>query len=211
MTSENGERARRAFFDTLAPEWRARGFPGDEAAQVARLRERLGPLEGLRVLEPGCGTGRLTALLAGWVGPRGRVTAVDIAPRMVAEARETIRDLPGPLRDVIDLREADATTLALDEESQDLALLFCVFPHFEDRGGALRHFAATLCRGGRLVIAHLEGSERLNAFHEGAGPAVRRDRIPPEPELRSMVENAGLRPDIWIDRDLEFYLEAVKP
>lgn len=202
---------RRAFFDACAEEWRARGFPGDEAAKVARLHTRLGDLAGLRVLEPGCGSGRLTRLLADWVGPHGTVLAVDNSPRMMAEARDAITDLPPAERSVIELREADATALEAAAESLDLVLLFCVFPHFEDRGRALRHFAARLRRGGRLVIAHLEGSERLNAFHEGAGEAVRRDRIPEATVLREMVREAGLSLTLLVDEEEEFYLEAVRP
>ena len=43
------------------------------------------------VLDAGCGSGRVTALLADLV-PRGRVYAVDVAPSMVAHAREALGD-----------------------------------------------------------------------------------------------------------------------
>lgn len=199
---------RPAFFDALAEEWRGRGFPGDEPEKVLRLRLRLGDLEGAVVFEPGCGAGRLTRLLRSWVGPGGTVVAVDESERMVAEARVVLDEGDTARCGRIDLRHADALQLELPPRSVDLALLFCVFPHFRDKGAALARFASWLKPGGRLVISHLEGSERLNTFHEGAGEPVRRDRIPPRADLEEMLRGATLRCVEWVDTEGEFYLEA---
>ena len=53
--------------------------------------EHLGLQPGMRVLDVGCGPGRLTVPMAEKVGPHGEVVAIDIQPRMLARAREKAR------------------------------------------------------------------------------------------------------------------------
>lgn len=50
---------------------------------------QLKPKDDERILEIGCGAGRLTALIAK-ATPRGRITATDISHNMVEKARETL-------------------------------------------------------------------------------------------------------------------------
>ncbi len=50
---------------------------------------QLKPRDGERILEIGCGTGGLTALIAKSI-PRGRITAVDISRNMVEKTRQTL-------------------------------------------------------------------------------------------------------------------------
>jgi SAM-dependent methyltransferase len=71
----------RAFYDAAAAERRA---PGGPDTYDVELLEACGDLEGLRVLELGCGAGDLSVELL----RRGaRLTAIDISPRMVDLAR----------------------------------------------------------------------------------------------------------------------------
>jgi SAM-dependent methyltransferase len=223
---EDLERRKREFFDALAEGWEERGFTEEELAKVVRLRQRLGDLRGLTILEPGCGAGRLTRLLAEWTGPEGKIMSIEVSTRMIASAARAVTagrdraawsltddgvyELPasGP-HGRITLQEGKAEEIDLPAGSVDLALLFCVFPHFSDKTRALRHFRDMLSPGGRLVISHLEGSERLNCFHQGAGEPVRLDRIPEPPAMLEMLKQAGLKPRLLLDWDEEYYLEAV--
>ena len=50
------------------------------------LLARLGPGEGLRVLDVGCGAMGWLGILADWVGPDGSVTGTDVAPELLAAA-----------------------------------------------------------------------------------------------------------------------------
>src|SRR4030042_5569538 len=72
-----------AFFDSQvdAP-WAAAEYAPDEKEKIQRLIQNIEVRDGLTILEPGCGTGRLTEVLANVAGPAGFVLALDISPRM---------------------------------------------------------------------------------------------------------------------------------
>ena len=79
-------------------DWNAESYQRVSAPLEAMGREVLDRLElrgDERVLDAGCGTGRVTAALLERL-PRGEVVAVDGSPAMAAEARERL----GPRADV---------------------------------------------------------------------------------------------------------------
>src|SRR4051812_50209675 len=89
-------------------DWNAASYERVSAPLEAMGREVLDRLElrgDERVLDAGCGTGRVTAALLERL-PRGEVVAVDGSPAMVQQARERL----GPRGDV---RVADLTELEL--------------------------------------------------------------------------------------------------
>jgi trans-aconitate 2-methyltransferase len=96
-------------------------------------------------LDAGCGTGRVTRLLAERL-PRGTVLAVDGSTRMVGEARERLADLGERVR----VRHADLTTLELDEPV-DLIVSTATFHWITDHENLFARLHAALRPGGRLV------------------------------------------------------------
>ena len=90
---------------------------GEDEALYAELAP-----PGGRILELGAGSGRLTAGLA----TRGfRITGVDIAPAMLAQAEARVAALPPEVRERIALRRGDMTALDL---KQAFDLVIC--PYF---------------------------------------------------------------------------------
>jgi ubiquinone/menaquinone biosynthesis C-methylase UbiE len=82
---------------------------------------RRSPLD-LRMLEIGCGVGRMTRMLARIFG---HVTGVDISEEMIRQARENTADLEN-----VDLLVGDGCTLAgLPDDGYDFAYSFIVFQH----------------------------------------------------------------------------------
>ena len=108
-----------------------------EAAYVAALVP-----PGSRVLDAGCGTGRVTAALLERL-PRGRVIAVDGAPSMIEEAR---RRLPAGR---VEFMVADLATLELSQPV-DHVLSTATFHWIADHDADVGRWAM------RLELARIE-------------------------------------------------------
>lgn len=101
---------------------------------------------GVRVLDLGCGTGRVTPAIA---AAGGEVTGVDLAPAMIEEARKNHPELQFLVADVADM--------PFPKGAFDVALFFgnsidCIYPH-ERRLAALREIRRVLRVGGTAVIS----------------------------------------------------------
>ena len=193
---------REAFFEALAGENDPLAFKPEHEPRLERLRRRLGDLRGKRVYEPGCGAGPLTARLAEWVGPAGRVLALDACPGMVARcAQETAGH--GHVRTV----RGKAEETDLETAAWDLVLCFRLYPHLADSAAFLGRCARALAPGGELVIANLEGSGELNALH-ARRHGVHEDVMPAGAELVRQLRAAGWQVAEVIDVPEEFFLRA---
>lgn len=193
---------RAEFFETLAGADDPLAFRPEHEPRLARLRRRLGDLRGKRVFEPGCGAGPLTARLAEWVGAGGHVLALDACPGMVARCERTVA-----VRTHVRTVRGKAEEAELEAGGWDLVLCFRLYPHLEDPAAFLRRCADGLAPAGELVIANLEGSRELNAFHaDRAG--VRDDVMPAGSELARHLRATGWQVAEVVDEPEEFFLRA---
>jgi len=101
-----------------------------------------------RILEIGCGTGFLTALLAREY-PQARIVALDIAPEMIREARVKLSGL-----NKISYLVADGENPQL-EGTFDLIVSNMVFQWFTGYLGPLTHYHRALEKGGDLIFCTL--------------------------------------------------------
>ena len=127
-------------------DWDASAYERMSSPQEAMGREVLGRLD-LRgdetVLDAGCGTGRVTALLLERL-PRGRVIAVDGSPSMVEQARQRLPD------DRVSFGVADLAGLEL-EQPVDAILSTATFHWIADHDALFERMHAALRSGGQLV------------------------------------------------------------
>ncbi len=115
----------------------------------APLLERLGGrLDGLQVLEIGCGRGVGTALLFEHFGAH-RVVACDLDPTMIALARQRLAAY-GPDRLV--LAVADAAAIAAPDASFDAVVDVGIIHHIPEWPAALREIRRVLRPGGRFFF-----------------------------------------------------------
>ncbi len=113
------------------------------------ILDRVGICPGERVLELGPGPGAFTVEAARRVGPEGRLIAVDIQPKMIAQVEKRVRD--AGLTNV-ETHIADAYHLPLDDTSVDRAFLVTVLPEIPDQARALVELRRVLRPGGLLSI-----------------------------------------------------------
>jgi ubiquinone/menaquinone biosynthesis C-methylase UbiE len=145
-------------------------------------------LRGRRVLDLGCGTGRLAVALA----ERGiaQVWGVDASPEMLAVAR-------GKLPASVGLRQGRAEDLPFRDGWFDRAAMWLVV-HLVDRPAAFREVARVLVPHGRLAVVSFatEHFHRfwLNRFFPTI-EAIDLARFPSEDVLHAELRGAGL-PDV---------------
>lgn len=99
-----------------------------------------------RVLDAGCGSGRVTELLAARL-PRGRVVALDGSPSMIDAARDRL----APFGDRIEYVVADLGEPLPIEATVDAVFSTATFHWVPDHDGLFANLAAVLPSGGRLV------------------------------------------------------------
>lgn len=179
------ERGVARWFDRCAANGDLAGFEPDERPKVQKLLSRWRLAPGERVLEVGCGSGRLSELLLPRVSPGGMVAAFDVSLAMLAVARRRCAGGAALVR-------ASVSRLPWPGGCFDRAMLFCVLPHLADPAAAFVEIARVLRVGGEVWVDHLADRTAVNAFHRALGGEVADHLIPPEPVLLDWMELAGL-------------------
>jgi SAM-dependent methyltransferase len=168
--------ARAATYDDLRPV--------DESWwDVCETLVREGDLGGRRVLDVGCGTGRLAAALA----ESSRVWAVDPSPEMLEVARSRA---PG-----VRFKHGHAEALPFKDGWFERATMWLV-AHLVDRPAAFAEIRRVLASGGRLAIATFDPSY-FGVFwlrdYFPAMEAIDRARFPTSDELEGELCLAGFQ------------------
>ena len=115
---------------------------------------------GERVLELGCGGGYYTVEAGRFVGPTGRVCAIDISPDQIAAAQARCAELAW-----VECREADIAAPPYGDAEFDFVFAVQALEYLADLDGALRQIHRVLRIGGRLIVVATDWSSAV--WHSG--------------------------------------------
>ena len=126
----------------------------------------LGPFvqEGMIVFEPGCGMGFFTLPLARMVGPKGRVIAADIQPKMLSALSR--RAQKAGLSDRIELRLIQENGLGVKDMSGkvDVAVALHVVHEVPDQASFFIEIRQSLKQSGKLLFIEPKGHVSQDQF-----------------------------------------------
>jgi 2-polyprenyl-6-hydroxyphenyl methylase/3-demethylubiquinone-9 3-methyltransferase len=186
------------------------------------------PLDGLRILDIGCGGGLVAEPLCRM---GATVTGLDPSPEVIAAARLHAED--GGL--AIDYRAGTAEALAADGETFDAVLILEVVEHVQDVGAFVATVAALVRPGGLVVASTINRTLKAFALAIVGAEYVLRwlprgthsyEKLVTPAELAAAFSDAGLAPgdetgvaylplvDRWrltSDTDVNYMMTAAKP
>jgi len=166
------------FFSGISASWDERHSTPEEQERLRRFAVHFRLRQGDRVLDAGCGSGRLVPLICEAVGPQGSLVELDFAPGMINIARGRTEN--GRVEFIV----GDAHSLPLPDGGFDKVIALALLPHLDDRGAALKEFRRVLKPGGMLVIAHQLGAR-------GPGPPAQREQRAGAPRPAAGKARAG--------------------
>jgi ubiquinone/menaquinone biosynthesis C-methylase UbiE len=184
------------------------GLLGRRGRQLrASIADRLNLGSGDRVLDVGCGTGRLAVVLAQRVGPNGSVNGIDPAREMVAWATANARRAGVAAT----FQQAFAQQLPFSDASFDALTCTLALHHVADhaRPTAVAEMYRVLRPGGTLLIGELQASSRGRRWprlhHFGADDTIE--------QARELTRSAGFVDIEYADTNLAWLgtITAVKP
>jgi ubiquinone/menaquinone biosynthesis C-methylase UbiE len=175
------------FFDRRAKDWEETCYPDPVRTRLRDLIKEFGVTPGERLLDVGTGSGVLIPYLRCLVGDSGQVCAFDLSHEMVKQAYQKQRSSD----DII--VQANVHHIPFNSNVFDRVICFAAFPHFNDKGRAVREMGRVLRPGGTLIIAHLMSREELTEHH-AENESVARDVLPDDRRMTILFMEAMLSP-----------------
>ena len=199
------ERGMAAYFDRCFDQGLFISFESQEKERVTRLVQMFHIQKGWRILEPGCGCGRMTRLLAEEVGSEGTIEACELSPKMAAWCQKM------PFPSWVNFYNLSVLDLDLSPASQDAIVCFNVWPHFTYPEIYVNCFRNFLKPGGYLLIAHSSGREAINSIHHhSCEETIKTHHLPSVEDLAAFLMNYDIKALDTLSQEDIYYIKAVK-
>jgi len=165
--------------------------------KLEQMASRIILKPGAAVLDVGTGTGVFLPYLIGKVGINGQVIAIDIAEKMLLQARN--KDFNAKISFLC----ANVEYIPLKAETCDAVVCYSSFPHFQDKLKALIETRRVLKKNGSIFICHTSSRNEINLIHMNV-PLLHHDRLPNSTDMTQLLKTAGFN-EIQVDDDEESY------
>ncbi|MBF0103349.1 MAG: methyltransferase domain-containing protein, partial [Desulfobacterales bacterium] len=194
-----------AFFDCQADEeWADAAYTIEEIAKVNQLIQQTGIKHGSRIIEPGCGTGRLTEILEKTIGDQGHLIAFDISSKMIEKCSKRLY-----ARHNVSIHLTAVEDFVFEKQSVDYIVCHQVFPHFDDKKLAVRLLSKALKPDGKFIVFHFKNSSWINDIHRKASAVVIHDMLPSDQEMSLLFKGLGMKIETLRDDDQGYFLSAI--
>src|SRR5262249_6372256 len=146
--------------------------PLARATRSEEVVRQLAPRRGARVMDIGCGPGRVTIPLARAGGPGGEVIALDVQAGMLARVAEKVKG--GGVGNVR-LLQSEVRNAPIDEGSLDAAVMVLALGEMPAAPSVLPFVLSVLKPGGQLLVAesifdpHFVSRAKLRKIAQAAG------------------------------------------
>ena len=189
------------YFNGMAEHWDEKKAPDNI---LEDLVSKFNPAAEDTILDVGTGTGILIPFIRKITGDKTRVCALDISIEMLKRAKMKCHN------SLTTAALGDAAVLPFRSEIFTKTICFAVIPHLKDKNEGLKELTRVTKTGGRIFIAHLMGTDKLNTFHSSLNGVVKHDVLPSNAEFKSMVSRLPLEIVTFTDRDDLFFLELLR-
>jgi ubiquinone/menaquinone biosynthesis C-methylase UbiE len=156
--------------DHVCPWWLAPTFDNPLRRLVHKPETILGDLiqEDQVVMDIGCGMGYFSVPMAQFVGPQGKVIAVDLQKKMLERTQQ--RAVRAKVESRLQLQQATPKEIGVSEPV-DFALAFWMVHEVPDQLSFLRQIRELLKPNGRLLIVEPIGHVSQTAFQKTVATA----------------------------------------
>ncbi len=186
----------RDYFNDKAESWDSYASERNHS-KLEKMIKRLELNPGNTVLDVGTGTGVFLPYLIGKVRTNGQVIALDIAEKMLLQARN--KGFSGKISFLC----ANVEHIPLKSETCDAAVCYSSFPHFQNKVKSLREIQRVLKTDGRIFICHTSSRNHINQIHMNI-PTLHCDTLPDHQEMQRLMQTAGFN-DIQVEDEEESY------
>jgi arsenite methyltransferase len=165
-----------------------RGAPRGHEQIFDHVLEWVGPVDGERCLDVGCGGGRLLERLLG--AGAGGAAGLDHTPEMLAFTES--RNRKAVERGALELKLGDAARIPWPDETFGVLVCANMFYFLDRPEPALAEFVRVLDRGGRLVIATQPGPlPRASLRHWWVAVWGSTMHVYSDEQMRELLDRAG--------------------
>ena len=166
--------AKAVFFDgqTNSP-WACNEYNWEEIEKAEKVLNLCKIKQGSKIIEPGCGTGRLTKIVAERCGSSGEILAFDISKKMVKKTEKRI----------LKYNNNKVLCMAAEEYSfkpnyYDVVLCHQTYQHFEKTELATKILANAIKPNGYFIISQFTGIEIINNIYKQPHSPIKNDTMP---------------------------------
>lgn len=173
------------FFNHIACDWDKEHRFASDKKKLTKFSKNFNLTRGDKVLDIGCGTGRLAPFIIKMIGKEGLLIEADFSEEMLKICSNN------HFHSNLYFIQSNAHMIAIKENFFDTIICMALFPHLENKLKALKEFHRILRSRGSLIISHQMSRKELNSFHKKVKGPVTQDLLPTKQEMKKLLSNAG--------------------